>query len=100
MSETMKESYQNARKAQRKCKAFKIAAIVTGAISVILGVIAVIMPPCWDVTPNVIKLIGEFMGIQCMFEVMVAFESGRDAKLVHGNTTVTLDGNGDGKMPE
>lgn len=98
MSEELKDRAKQARKAQKRCNAFKVMAILSGAIAIVLGTLAAIMPPPWRVDPSILQLIGEFMGIQALFEAMAAFESGRDAKIVHGNTTVALDGNGDGKV--
>lgn len=99
MSEQFKQEVKRARKAKDKCTAFKWMSIITGAVAILVGVFALVMPPSWHVEDSVLKLIAEFMGIQAMFEAMVAFESGRDAKLIHGNTTITVDGDGDGKTP-
>ena len=98
MSNELKQDLKRARKAQRKCNAFKIAALATGIAATLLGIIAAVAPPPWQVHTSMLKLIGEFMGIQCMFGVMVAFEAGKDAKLTHGNTTISIDGNGDDKV--
>lgn len=98
MSEQFIEDYKKARRAKKKCTAFKWMAIISGAAAIVLGIVAAIAPPSWEVHPSIIKLIGEFMGIQAMFETMAAVETGADAKLVHNNTTLAIDGNGDGKV--
>lgn len=98
MSNELKSAYKAARKAQQKCTAFKWMSIISGAIAIILGGVSLIAPPPWQVHDSVLKLIAEFMGVQAMFEAMVAFESGRDAKITHGNTSLAIDGDGDGKI--
>ena len=85
---------------QTRCTAFKWAALLTGATAIILGVIAAIMPPPWFVDPSILKLIGEFMGIQAMFEAMIALEAGVDAKVSVSKDKgieVKTDANGDGQ---
>ncbi len=93
------EKVTQAKRLRSRCTAFKWMTIITGAIAIILGVCAAIAPPPWDVKPNMLKLIGEFMGIMGIFSALTAFESGRDAKLILGNhATFAIDGDGDGKV--
>ena len=40
------------------------------------------------------------LAFAALFAVWEAVDKGIDAKIVHGNTTVTLDGNNDGKLPD
>lgn len=99
MSEQTKERVAKARKARNRCTVFKWMTIVTGALALLLGLFAAIMPPPWEVHHSIISLIGEFMGIMAIFAALSAFESGRDAKLILGDhATLALDGNGDGKI--
>ena len=90
-----------AKKLRTKCTAFKVMTIISGSVAIILGVLAAIAPPPWDVHPNMLKLIGELMGIMGIFSALTAFESGKDAKLILGNhLSLNIDGNGDGKVGE
>ena len=57
------EKVEQAKKLRSRCTAFKWMTIISGAVAIILGVCAAVAPPPWDVHPNMLKLIGEFMGI-------------------------------------
>ena len=93
------EKVEQAKKLRSRCTAFKWMTIISGAVAIILGICAAIAPPPWDVHPNMLKLIGELMGIMGIFSALTAFESGRDAKLILGNhAQLAIDGDGDGKI--
>ena len=99
----MSEIIEKLKDPQKRCTAFKWAALLTGATAIILGAVAAIMPPPWEVHDSVLKLIAEFMGIQAMFEGMVALEAGVDAKVSVSKDKgieVKTDANGDGKTIE
>lgn len=99
MSSELKIRAKEARAAKNRCTAFKWMTIISGAVAIILGICAAIAPPPWDVHPNMLKLIGEMMGIMGIFSALTAFESGRDAKLILGNhAQLAIDGDGDGKV--
>jgi uncharacterized membrane protein HdeD (DUF308 family) len=95
------ERVEAAKKLRSRCTAFKWMTIISGGVAILLAVAAAIAPPQWDVYPNMLKLIGEIMGIMGIFSALTAFESGRDAKLILGNhVTLGIDGDGDGKIGE
>lgn len=100
MSDKFKEQVKAARRAKDRCTAFKWMSMLSGAAAILIGIIALIMPPSWQVDDSVLKLIAEFMGIQAMFEAMVALEAGVDAKVAFSKDKgleVKTDANGDGK---
>ena len=77
-------------------------AIISGAVAILMFVAAAIAPPPWEVHASILQGMGICVGIQALFEAMVALEAGVDAKVTHenGKTSVAIDGNGDGKTPE
>lgn len=101
MSEDMKKRAAQARELKNRCTAFKWMAIASGAVAIILGVVAAIMPPAWELHPSMLELIGMFMGIQAMYEAMVALEAGTDAKVQISRDKgieVKTDADGNGNM--
>ena len=82
------------------CTKAKIASAVLSFISVGLIVASFIVPPMGVVDGSVLAAVGEIFAFAALFAAWEAIDKGIDAKITHGNTTVTLDGNGDGKTPE
>ena len=85
------------RKLRESCTKAKIAAAVLSFIAVLLIIASFIVPPMGVVDGSVIAAVGEIFAFAALFALWEAIDKGIDAKIVHGNTTITLDGDGDGK---
>lgn len=86
-------------KKQSACPKARIAAAVLSFISVGLIVTSFFIPPQGVVDSSVLAAVGEIFAFAALFAVWEAVDKGIDAKITHGNTTITLDGNGDGNTP-
>lgn len=72
------------------CLGFAIALIVAGFI----------VPPTGVVDGSVLKGVGELFGFAALYTVWLAIRRGVDAKVQHGNTSLTIgDLDGD-KLPD
>jgi hypothetical protein len=87
------------RKLRESCTKAKIAATVLSFIAVALIVGSFFVPPMGVVDSSVLAAVGEIFAFAALFAVWEAVDKGIDAKIVHGNTTITLDGDGDGNAP-
>ena len=81
-------------------RAYFFGLAVLSFIAVTLIVVSFLIPPQGVVDSSVLAAVGEIFAFAALFAVWEAVDKGIDAKIVHGNTTVTLDGNNDGQMPE
>ena len=91
---------QQLKELQNGCTKAKIAAAVLSFIAVGLIVASFIIPPQGVVDGSVLAAVGEIFAFAALFAVWEAVDKGIDAKIVHGNTTIILDGDGDGDTPE
>ena len=82
------------------CTKSKIAAAVLSFIAVTLIVVSFFIPPQGVVDSSVLAAVGEIFAFAALFAGWEAIDRGIDAKIVHGNTTLVLDGDGDGKTPD
>lgn len=85
------------RKLRESCTKAKIAAAVLSFIAVGLIIASFFVPPMGVVDGSVLAAVGEIFAFAALFAVWEAVDKGIDAKIVHGNTTITIDGDGDGK---
>ena len=85
---------------REKCTKAKIAAAALSFIAVGLIVASFCIPPQGVVDGSVLAAVGEIFAFAALFAVWEAVDKGIDAKIVHGNTTIILDGDGDGDAPE
>ena len=90
---------QQLKELQKGCTKAKIAAAVLSFIAVGLIVASFIIPPQGVVDGSVLAAVGEIFAFAALFAVLEAVDKGIDAKIVHGNTTIILDGDGDGETP-
>lgn len=102
MSEELKERAGAARKSKNRCTAFKWAAIASGATAIVIFVLAAIFPPPWEVKTSILQGMGICVGIQALFEAMVALEAGADAKvnISKNGVDIKTDADGNGKTPD
>ena len=91
---------QQLKELQKGCTKAKIAAAVLSFIAVGLIVASFFIPPQGVVDSSVLAAVGEIFAFAAMFAVWEAVDKGIDAKIVHGNTTISIDGNGDGQAPD
>lgn len=82
------------------CTKAKIASAILSFLAVALIIASFFVPPTGVVDGSVLAAVGEIFAFAALFAAWEAIDKGIDAKITHGNTTVTLDGNGDGKTPE
>ena len=87
-------------KPREKCSKAKIASAVLSFIAVGLIIASFFVPPTGVVDGSVLAAVGEIFAFAALFAGWEAIDRGIDAKIVHGNTTLVLDGDGDGKTPE
>lgn len=99
MNTEQKTKADSKRKSRESCTKAKIAAAVLSFIAVSLIVGSFLVPPMGVVDSSVLAAVGEIFAFATLFAVWEAVDKGIDAKIVHGNTTVTLDGDGDGNTP-
>ena len=91
---------QQLKELQKGCTKAKIATAVLSFIAVGLIVASFVIPPQGVVDGSVLASVGEIFAFAALFAVWEAVDKGIDAKIVHGNTTIILDGDGDGDTPE
>ena len=82
------------------CTKAKIASAVLSFISVGLIVASFIVPPMGVVDGSVLAAVGEIFAFAALFAAWEAIDKCLDAKITHGNTTISLDGDGDGNAPQ
>lgn len=80
------------------CTKAKIASAVLSFIAVALIVGSFFVPPTGVVDSSVLAAVGEIFAFSALFAAWEAIDKGIDAKVTHGNTTISLDGDGDGKV--
>lgn len=59
-------------------------------ISITLMVAGFIVPPTGEIDGSVLKGIGELFGFAALYTVWLAIKRGVDAKVQHGNTSLTI----------
>ena len=91
---------QQLKELQKGCTKAMIAAAILSFIAVGLIVASFIIPPQGVVDGSVLAAVGEIFAFAALFAVWEAVDKGIDAKIVHGDTTIILDGDGDGKVPD
>ena len=82
------------------CTKMKIAAAVLSFIAVALIVGSFFVPPMGVVDGSVLAAVGELFAFAALFALWEAVDKGIDAKVTHGDTTIAIDGNKDGDLPE
>ena len=97
---TREQQVQQLKQLREKCTKAKIAAGILSFIAVGLIIASFFIPPQGVVDSSVLAAVGEIFAFAAMFAVWEAVDKGIDAKIVHGNTTIILDGDGDGETPE
>ena len=80
------------------CTKAKIASAVLSVIAVALIIGSFFVPPTGVVDSSVLAAVGEIFAFAALFAVWEAIDKGLDAKVTHGNTTISLDGDGDGEI--
>jgi len=85
-------------KDRQKCTRARIAALVLAILSAVLITVSFFTPPMWIIDSSVFVAVGELMAWGALFALWEAIDRGIDAKLTHGDTTISIDGNRDGKM--
>ena len=80
------------------CTKAKIASAVLSVIAVALIIGSFFVPPTGVVDSSVLAAVGESFAFAALFAVWEAIDKGSDAKVTHGNTTISLDGDGDGEI--
>ena len=80
------------------CTKAKIASAVLSVIAVALIIGSFFVPPTGVVDSSVLAAVGEIFAFAALFAVWEAIDKGVDAKVTHGNTTISLDGDGDGEI--
>ena len=82
------------------CTKAKMASAVLSFIAVALIVTSFFIPPQGVVDSSVLAAVGEIFAFAALFAAWEAIDKGIDAKVTHGNTTLSIDGDGDGKIAE
>lgn len=63
----------------------------TGIVSFGLLIAGFLLPPPGIIDPTVIKAVGELMGFAAIWMLPRAITAGKNIKLEHGSTTITLN---------
>ena len=61
--------------------------------SIILVTLGFTVPPVGDIHPSILTAVGELFGFATLAVVADAIKFGYDAKITHGNTSVTIGNN-------
>jgi hypothetical protein len=69
-------------------------------ISITLMVAGFIVPPTGEIDGSVLKGIGELFGFAALYTVWLAIKRGVDAKVQHGNTSLTIGDIDGAPMPQ
>lgn len=72
---------------------------ILSGVALIIGIIALFLPPMGDIKPNVLKFISLIFAFTALWTVFTAMMRGIDARIQHGKTSLTV-GNLDGKETE
>lgn len=91
---------QREKQLRESCTKSKIAAAVLSFVAVGLIIVSFFIPPQGVVDSSVLAAVGEIFAFAALFAVWEAVDKGIDAKIVHGNTTISIDGDGDGKIED
>ena len=59
-------------------------------VALIIGIIAFFLPPMGDIKPNALKFISWIFAFTALWTVFAAMMRGIDAKLQHGQTSLTI----------
>ena len=95
-----REQQQQLKELREGCTKAKICAGILSFVAVGLIVTSFFIPPQGVVDSSVLASVGEIFAFAALFAIWEAVDKGIDAKIVHGNTTISIDGNGDGNAPE
>ena len=68
-----------------------IGEAATGLVSFVLLIAGFLLPPVGTIDPTVIKAVGELMGFAAIWMLPRAINAGKNIKLEHGSTTITLN---------
>lgn len=68
-----------------------IGEAATGIVSFGLLIAGFLLPPPGIIDPTVIKAVGELMGFAAIWMLPRAINAGKNIKLEHGSTTITLN---------
>ena len=67
-----------------------VAFWVFSVVSATLIVAGFLVPPTGEIDGSVLTAVGELFAFAALFEVTKAIDKGIDAKLTHGNTSITI----------
>lgn len=68
-----------------------IGEVATGIVSFGLLIAGFLLPPPGTIDHTVIKAVGELMGFAAIWMLPKAITAGKNIKLEHGNTTITVN---------
>jgi len=63
---------------------------ILAGVSIAMGVTAFFMPPKAEIPPSVLKFISWMFAWGALWTVFVAINRGLDARVTHGNTTLSV----------
>lgn len=72
---------------------------IFAGVAIIMGVIAFFIPPPAEIHPSVLRFISWIFAFAALWTVFVSMRHGIDARLQHGNTSLTV-GSLEGKEPK
>lgn len=68
-----------------------IGEAATGIVAFGLLIAGFLLPPPGSIDPTVIQAVGELMGFATIWMLPKAITAGKNIKLEHGNTTITVN---------
>lgn len=68
-----------------------IGEATTGIVAFALLIVGFLLPPTGAIDQTVIKAVGELMGLATIWMLPKAITAGKNIKLEHGSTTITVN---------
>lgn len=68
-----------------------IGEVATGIVAFSLLIAGFLLPPTGDIEHTVIQAVGELMGFATIWMLPKAITAGKNIKLEHGSTTITVN---------
>lgn len=82
------------------CRPETKAAILLGAISALMLIVSMFIPPKGMIDSSVIAAVGELFAFAALFKAGEAIDRGIDAKITHGGTKVEFNNPDNPNKPE
>ena len=100
MSDKVKDSAKQARKAKNRRDIFGWITMAAFVTLIVLLVCAAVAPPPWEVHDSMFRLADKILAGMGICSGLQALRYGRDATVAIGSMKIALDGDGDGKTKE